>query len=705
MIFTEVEFNNFRIYKGNNPIYLAPSADKNITVVSGMNGFGKTTFLMGLVWCLYGRQMDQVDDFYKKEIKSYGGYDKYIGNSLNRLALKEGRTVFSVSIVITDLNIPEIPCQEIKITRAYDVVTSASDKVQILIDGHESELVKGLGDTKLTAEEIFIRDFIMPMEIAKFFFFDAEKIITLAEVADKQQRVSLNRAYSEVLGIKKYEDLKAELEEVLLRIRQDSASANERMELEKLQAEYNQINIEVEVKTEQIDNNTSDIEKLEFEATQIQEKLIREGNQMTAQQLEELRGKAATLESKLKILQDELKSSYDVIPFAIAGDKLLSVLNQLDIESELKNAQLSEEQVKDSTDKIINDLIAQPKPKDVVIDYRVEDFYKTTIKSLIRKHFFSGVPTVDPEFQFIHDYSDTEKNELGALVNSLKLSFKESFRRINGDYNYSKNELSTIRRQLKLAESNAEDPVISALRTKKKKIDNDIESLTAKVNSLHQEIGAANNNKGQLKRRIDNISQKIEVSKSLKAKDETTKRLIGELQTFIEEFKKQKKESLEREILSGLNSLMHKKSFIKKVDVDIIGDEIDIQLRNERNEVIRKEGLSNGEKQMYASALLKGLVEESNIEFPVFIDSPMQKFDVKHAENIVRYFYPSISDQVVIFPLVKKEMTQDEYDIILPRVSNVYLIHNLGNDHSEFKEVKNPEDLFQAFEEISADAV
>lgn len=705
MIFTEVEFNNFRIYKGNNPIYLAPAADKNITVVSGMNGFGKTTFLMGLVWCLYGRQMDQVDDFYKKEIKSYGGYEKYIGNSLNRLASKEGHTVFSVSIVITNLNIPEIPCQEIKITRSYDVVTSASDKVQILIDGHESELVKGLGDTKLTAEEIFIRDFIMPMEIAKFFFFDAEKIITLAEVADKEQRVSLNKAYSEVLGIKKYEDLKAELEEVLLRIRQDSASAKERIELEKLQAEYNQLNIEVDDKTDQIDQRTKEIEKLEFDSGQIQEKLIREGNQMTAQQLEDLRSKSSELEAKLKLLQDELKSSYDVIPFAIAGDKLLKVLNQLDIESELKNAQLSEEQVKDSTDKIINDLIAQPKPKDVVIDYRVEDFYKTAIKNLIRKHFFSGVPAIDPDFQFIHDYSDTEKNELGALVNSLKLSFKESFKRINGDYNYSKNELSTIKRQLKLAESNAEDPVISALRVKKKSLDDQIETFKSKLTLLHQEIGAAQNNKGQLRRRIDNISEKIEVSKSLKDKDQTTKRLIGELQTFIEEFKKQKKESLEKEILSGLNSLMHKKSFIKKVDVDIIGDEIDIQLRNERNEVIRKEGLSNGEKQMYASALLKGLVEESNIEFPVFIDSPMQKFDVKHAENIVRYFYPSISDQVVIFPLVKKEMTQDEYDIILPRVSNVYLINNLGNDHSEFKEVKNPEDLFEAFEEISANAV
>lgn len=50
-----------------------------------------------------------------------------------------------------------------------------------------------------------------------------------------------------------------------------------------------------------------------------------------------------------------------------------------------------------------------------------------------------------------------------------------------------------------------------------------------------------------------------------------------------------------------------------------------------------------GERQMYASALLSSLVDESEIEFPVFIDSPMQKFDEQHAENIIKYFYPNVS--------------------------------------------------------------
>ena len=41
-----------------------------------------------------------------------------------------------------------------------------------------------------------------------------------------------------------------------------------------------------------------------------------------------------------------------------------------------------------------------------------------------------------------------------------------------------------------------------------------------------------------------------------------------------------------------------------------------------------------GERQMFASALLGALVEETGLDFPVFIDSPMQKFDINHSQNI-----------------------------------------------------------------------
>lgn len=154
-----------------------------------------------------------------------------------------------------------------------------------------------------------------------------------------------------------------------------------------------------------------------------------------------------------------------------------------------------------------------------------------------------------------------------------------------------------------------------------------------------------------------------------------------------------------------MNILLHKKNFIKRVDVDInaTGDDIDIVLYSKSDKIIDKSSLSMGERQMYASALLSSLVDESEIEFPVFIDSPMQKFDEQHAENIIRYFYPNVSKQVVIFPLINKELTEKEYSILLPKVCRAYLIDNISTDSSEFVETSSEKFIEKYNQKYNAD--
>lgn len=132
------------------------------------------------------------------------------------------------------------------------------------------------------------------------------------------------------------------------------------------------------------------------------------------------------------------------------------------------------------------------------------------------------------------------------------------------------------------------------------------------------------------------------------------------LKSFINEFKIEKKHSLSKRIKESLDVLLHK-SFIKDVSVDIFEENIDINLLDIKGKDINKDSLSKGEQQMYATALLKALVDESNIEFPVFIDSPMQKFDVDHSKSIVKHFYPNVSKPKVLPYLAYKGLTKCEY--------------------------------------------
>jgi len=154
-------------------------------------------------------------------------------------------------------------------------------------------------------------------------------------------------------------------------------------------------------------------------------------------------------------------------------------------------------------------------------------------------------------------------------------------------------------------------------------------------------------------------------------------------------------------IKNGLDTLLHKKSFIKDVNVEIIGEDIDINLIDSRGNIINKDSLSKGEQQMYASALLKALVDESEIEFPVFIDSPMQKFDKDHAENVIKEFYHNVSKQVVLFPLIHKELTESEFNLLKSNINKSYIIHNFSTDASKFVEAV-PESLINTYNELYA---
>ncbi len=689
MYIKEIELNNFRIYKGVNRIALLPSKDKNIIVISGKNGFGKTTFLMALVWCLYGKQMEKVDELYEKEIRDKGNYTKYISNSLNRKAYRDGETEFSVSITFSDVKIPDITCNEVTIRRSYNIISSTADKVEVLIDGRHNELIDDLTKENQRGEEIFIRDFILPIEIAKFFFFDAEKIVSLAEVASNAQRQQLSKAYSEVLGIQKYEDLKANLEEKQDEYRRRSAKPEEKEELSQLSADISKTSTRIIYLQNQIEDLRHEKNQKEKEADEIQRRLIREGDKMSVEELNKLKVDRDKLEQTKTDVQDKLRNLLDIIPFALVGDILVCVSEQLHNERVISEQKFRQEDVAEKIDLIRADIERERQKSNIIIDnVRIRDFYEEQIKRLVKKYFYSDLVDVPDNVKILHDFSSSEANEFNQLVNTIKHSFKETFSQINNEYSSVKNQIDSISRKIRDAEKSAEDEHVAKLRNDKETLDHQIMSIEKDIEALSMQIGELNNQNKTFKQKQELLRKRIDESTFYSEKEQRTKQLITELQSFLNLFKEEKKKSLGEKMLNSLNLLLHKQNFITKVDIDISlsGDDIDIVLYDKNGSIIDKSSLSMGERQMYASALLSSLVDESDIEFPVFIDSPMQKFDEQHAENIIKHFYPNVSNQVVIFPLINKELTEKEYCLLKSKISKAYLINNTTTDSSEFIE-------------------
>lgn len=700
MIIKEIEFNNFRIYKGKNRICLTPEDGKNIIVVSGNNGFGKTTFLMALVWCLYGKQMDKVDELYKREIYEKGGYSRYIGNSLNYQAEKDGETRFSVSITFSDVVIPDSACTEITITRSYDNATGVDEELDILIDGRSNDLFVGSKEEKLKEEEIFIRDYILPIEIAKFFFFDAEKIVSFAQINTPEQRHELSRAYSQVLGIQKYDDLKNELERIQDDYRKDSAKPEDRVAFNGLLSSIKNDEDEIKDIEETITKNDEDIMIARHDSNELQERLVREGDLMSLEKLNELRENAEELRSSLQSYEAQLKDLYNLIPFALAGNLVSEVNHQLNEETAYKKNKLQQADVKDQTENILNDLEQAKQSFGQHIDIRIRDFYEGQIRSLIKKYFYHDVDVNRFEhFSLLHDFSEMEINSFKDLVFKIKDS-KSLFDKLNNEYSKAKAELYTIEKKIREAEKHAENDYVQELRRKKERIDE-------RIMQLVEDNAEKQSRKRQLldqivanKKQKDILSKKIEVANKNKKVDTVAGKLIYKIQKFLINFKEQKKKALEQKLMEKLRLYLHKNNLVKNVIVDITGngDDVDINLYDFDNRKIDKGNLSMGERQMFASALLGALVEETEIEFPVFIDSPMQKFDASHTRNVLTKFYPKVSKQVVLFPLLMKEMTETEYKMISPLVGKAYLIENSDNG-SSFTEVK-AETLFDKYKEL-----
>ena len=683
--------NNFRIYSGENMILFNDKKDKNVSLIAGKNGFGKTTFLTSLIWGMYGNLMAQVEDKYKRDIKDSGGYEQYLKTLLNKNVLNcheednASSAKFSVEIHLLDVMIPSIPCKKVIVKRSYDY-NKKKESLAILIDGHENNLTKDVG------YDVFINDFILPREIAKFFFFDAEKIVTLAEAKSKVELRSLSKAYSEVLGIKKYEDLKLNLKTLLTKLWRDGVEDVSKEELQSLvdkDCEYHQLIELNQSKQTEIDE---DIVAIKSRMDQLQEKLIREGNEMTLEELKELKSKREEYRCDLDIAKKALSGQMEMLPFVIAKSRFNSLVTQVKKEMKLRSGSLNKQSLKSEFDafsksftKNIADIVDS---EDLMI--AIENKFDQLVA--LRLESIENVKTSEEVFL---DFDDEVFRNILSIHTYFKESFITQFKTIVKNERDIRQALGRTTQKIKEGEARKTNPLAIKLREDKLELDEKLEVLVTNKQKLIEDLGGLKTEYSSNAKILSEYEKKFNIIETDQKKYKVTEKLLEKLNVLTNRIKEEKKFALQKSILLGLKRLMHKSDFVTNIDVRIEEDIMDIDLIDAHGKIIDKDGLSKGEQQLYATALLKALVDESGINFPVFIDSPLQKFDKQHSSNVIQQFYPSISEQVVLFPLLEKELSVAEYEQLKVNLNGVYLIEN-SSDGSSIEECQI-NDLYTKF--------
>ena len=693
MRISKITLHNFRIYQGTNVIKFGDRLGENIHIIAGKNGYGKTTFLTSLIWCFYGKMMGEVEDKYRQDIKNSGGYDNLLLSYFNKNALQKRseesleNDEFFVEIELKDLTIPSIPCKSIIIKRSFNKNTKA-EKLSLLIDGDENELTKEVG------YDIFINDFILPREIAKFFFFDAEKIVTLAEARSKAELRSLSKAYSEVLGIKKYEELKKNLTSLLSNLRRRGVTDQEKRKLDLLLEEQRELEKLIDYNQDHQDETDRKVSELTAKSSNIQEKLFREGNQVSLEELIELKKRRAWLEGKLEQSKTELKKLMEVLPLAIAGKSLKKLYDQLAFEHKIKTSTVDPKILEREIAIFSAQFLANISKLNLDDDLR--ESLEKNLDQTLKEKFESKQESTSKE-KILLDFPEEKYHQFLRLYQYIKTDFKSQFEKISREEKDFRILLNNTTKKIKKGEVRTNKPIAKKLRIERESIEEEIKGLRVKKAELINEFEIYSRRKNNLKAQLSEVEKKFELIEIDIKKYKVTENLLEKINTIINSIKEEKKYALQKSLAIGLKKLMHKSNFIQKVNINIMEDIMNIQLFDKNEVEINKEDLSKGEQQLYATALLNALVEESKINFPVFIDSPLQKFDKFHSENIIKEFYPTVSDQVVLFPLLEKELSEKEFELLKDNLNTSYLIENQG-EGSEFIKIKNSNRLFVEFE-------
>lgn len=125
MWISQIELTNFKSYAHQKFQFPKPDNNKNLVLIGGMNGFGKTTLLEAIYLCFYGSE--SVTHLSRAGLHA-DAYGKFLKKALHGKALSLKRTMMEVVIAF---QIDDIEGYEISHRWHFDLQGSYTHKTII----------------------------------------------------------------------------------------------------------------------------------------------------------------------------------------------------------------------------------------------------------------------------------------------------------------------------------------------------------------------------------------------------------------------------------------------------------------------------------------------------------------------------------------------------------------------------------------------
>ena len=627
MIITKLTFHNFGVYAGNNVFEFESS--KPVVLIGGMNGRGKTTFLEGVLLALYG-----ANSFAYSESK-YSSYGQYLKAFVNTA---DGSLETYVEL---EFKLENETDERYLIRRSWPGNGQRTrETIQVKKDGQDN--------TFLTDNWVMFIENILPSGLSSFFFFDGEKI---AELAVENTNAQMKESIKTLLGISVLDLLDNDISRIVNRVGKRSNDQVHTKELKILRERKNQTEVALQIIDDRIAETSAQIEEARKKLEKAKVDYASKGGDIVVQRQDLFTERKALVAKVEQGIETLIGVAASELPLLLVKDLLEDISVQAAKEHETKLLGYTVDKIhsmfetySDGGDSnSVRDFISYVENKaaeestEIVFDISDQSFYQLT--SLL------GNGLMNAQGNMLQNMATRQKGiaKIDEIDSYLSVDIDEKV-------------LSKIYKKIKTLEQEIIEHEASLEIAQKQRtgLNGDVMRATSEYNRFVENM-------------LSNLESDDDNGRILKYAHHATQALAE----YKIRLQKKKIGTLAETMTKCYKQLANKKNLISRIDMDAVT--LDFVYLNADNQIVPKESLSAGEKQLMVISLLWALAICSKKKLPVIIDTPLSRMDSVHRVALIKTYFPNASDQTIILS-TDSEIDKHYYEIMKDTVGDEFTL-------------------------------
>lgn len=641
MFFSKLELHNYGIYRGSHEMCLRDGvSQRNITLIGGLNGRGKTTFHDAILLAIYGKQA------YRYIQEKARSLESFLAERMNANATDD-TTYVAVSMILEDSSTIRIQ-RTWKRKNGHIVLTTSVKK-----NGQDDQI---LADSW----EYYVEE-ILPFGIARFFLFNNEKLTQLADdVSFEQIKDSIRSA----IGVSTIEKTIDHLNTVIRRKEEAVAS----FENSSLKHNYQDAKEEADILEGQKNEAAHQCQELLKSITVASAKIEAEEKKFWASGGRLGVDQDSIMAEKQRLTEERAVTRNDILhlvsnpaaPLYLCRALLQQTYNSENALLNNQNAHYFEQDIAKLCQRIVERLLEEGFSSEAL------DLVVSVVKDEVdRGSAPNGTPMRVPLPPAVMALFDQ------VLSITLRM-FPVQANNLLYNSQVQENRMASIDAHLDATDDKAmavklfdllgglEEEKAQAAEEYEKQIrlsqtlSRQYELACRRRDSLLAELAGQENDNNDNARILRYAVMSIEVLRQFKIRMQQEKLM-----------------NLSEATTRCFLSLTEKASLVKHIYID--PETLDISMQKEDGSELKKSQLSAGEQQMFAISIVWALALTSGYKAPVVIDTPMARLDSAHRTSFVKEYLPAASSQVIVLS-TDEEIAGNYLDLVRQNVLDSYTL-------------------------------